>query len=491
MAKRRSNGTGTLFKRTEGGPWLASWFDHTGKRMERSTRTTDRAAAERILTKRVADAALRRDGVVDPSLDEITQQARRTIESHLNDYEARMQAASRSAKHIKSTLTFIRSAIAFAGWKTAADINADDLHRYAGEMRTAENRSNRTINHHLTAVKGFAKWLANHRKLPRDPLALVRKPNVKVDRRRERRMLLPDEWRWLRPVTANGPERYGVGGAGRALLYATAIQTGLRANEIRSLTRGRLFLNGDKPYITCKAGSTKNRKDARQYIQPDLAAELREHVAAKAPRAPVFAMPSEWCLADMLRADLAEARRQWLNVAKDNPAEHEQRAESDFLEAVNHEGERFDFHSLRHTCGAWLAMSGAHPKAVQAVMRHSTIVLTMDTYGHLLPGQEADTVARFADYMGDDAEALRATGTADVDADPQQYPRQLGCDSQRDGARGCDDTDDPRHTGGERKSLRVANLCDATRSHATCDDEAGRRKRAVDMRVGNPQVGAP
>ncbi|MBI3862791.1 MAG: site-specific integrase, partial [Planctomycetia bacterium] len=37
---------------------------------------------------------------------------------------------------------------------------------------------------------------------------------------------------------------------------------------------------------------------------------------------------------------------------------------------------------MRHTCGAWLAMAGAHPKAVQAIMRHSTIVLTMDTYGH-------------------------------------------------------------------------------------------------------------
>ena len=40
------------------------------------------------------------------------------------------------------------------------------------------------------------------------------------------------------------------------------------------------------------------------------------------------------------------------------------REQSDFLADVNHEGERLDFHSLRHTCGAWLAMTGAHPKAV-------------------------------------------------------------------------------------------------------------------------------
>ncbi len=31
---------------------------------------------------------------------------------------------------------------------------------------------------------------------------------------------------------------------------------------------------------------------------------------------------------------------------------------------------------------------------VQQVMRHQSITLTMDTYGHLFPGQEADAVDR-------------------------------------------------------------------------------------------------
>ncbi|NLE56957.1 MAG: tyrosine-type recombinase/integrase [Planctomycetes bacterium] len=74
-------------------------------------------------------------------------------------------------------------------------------------------------------------------------------------------------------------------------------------------------------------------------------------------------------------------------------------------------GERLDFHALRHTCGAWLALSGAHPKAVQAVMRHLTITLTMDTYGHLFPGQEAETVARLPEILGNSIPVLRPTGT--------------------------------------------------------------------------------
>ena len=71
-----------------------------------------------------------------------------------------------------------------------------------------------------------------------------------------------------------------------------------------------------------------------------------------------------------------------------------------------------DFHSLRHTCGAWLAMAGVHPKVVQPVMRHSSITLTMDTYGHLFPGQEADAVARMR-HMVEDRRQRSPAGNRD------------------------------------------------------------------------------
>lgn len=203
------------------------------------------------------------------------------------------------------------------------------------------------------------------------------------------------------------------------LLYATAIQTGLRSSELRSVSRGRLFLDSTPPYVTCKARSTKNAKDARQYIQADLAGELRAHIATKAPAARVFGMPRREDVAKMLRADLADARREWLKAARHDPEERARREQSDFLLEKNHEGEILDFHALRHTCGAWLAMTGAHPKAVQSVMRHSTIVLTMDTYGHLFPGQEAETVARLPNMLTDPAEAMQATGTPDRTTDPR------------------------------------------------------------------------
>ena len=65
------------------GPFVAQWIDHQGKQRTKSTRTTDRASAERIAARHEADAALQRDGVVDPAMASITKESRRTINEHL------------------------------------------------------------------------------------------------------------------------------------------------------------------------------------------------------------------------------------------------------------------------------------------------------------------------------------------------------------------------------------------------------------------------
>jgi integrase len=396
--------------------YTLQYFDENGKRRKESARCADLDTARQIAARRETAVLLRKKGIVDVRQERLAAEGGLPIAKHLADFEAKMQAEGRTRLHVASTLSYIRAVCEAAGFGAVSDIGADGVNRYAQTLRG--KRSARTVQSHLTAMKSFSKWLTIHGKLPADPLASVRKPNPKAARRRERRMLLPDEWSWLRGVTlADGAKRYGMTAVERVLLYAVAIQTGLRAGELRSLTRGGLFLESDPPYVTCKAGSTKNSKDARQYIQADVADELRAHIARKAPGASVFEMPTKDNAASMLRQDLDAARRNWLQAVRHDPEETARRRESDFLSEQNHEGEHLDFHSLRHTCGAWAAMTGAHPKAVQSLMRHSAITLTMDTYGHLFPGQEADTVARLPGMLGDAPEALAATGTDHARAD--------------------------------------------------------------------------
>ncbi len=135
----------------------------------------------------------------------------------------------------------VRSIAAEHEFQTAADISADGVNHYAADLKST-GKSARTIPSDLTAIKGFTRWLVSSGKLPSVPLATVKKPNPETDRRIERRRLRHDEWHWLRDVTAAGDDRFGMSAVERVLLYETAIQTGRRSNELRSLTRGRLYL---------------------------------------------------------------------------------------------------------------------------------------------------------------------------------------------------------------------------------------------------------
>ena len=481
----------SVFKR--GDRYLAGFYDHNGKHITRSTRTSDKSAAKRIAAKWEEKAALRREGCINPLQEALSGEGRKSLETHLADYQAKLKTNG-GDKHVTDTLEKIRKIAQKSEFKTIADISADGVNRYVEGLKN-EGRSPRTIGAYLTAIKGFTGWMTKNGKLASDPLVTVTKPDPETDRRLERRMLLHEEWQWLRDVTAAGIDQFGMSGAERVLLYETAIQTGLRSNELRSLTRGRLYLTAEKPYITCKAGSTKNRKTARQYILIDLANRLRVHIESKAPKAPVFSLPADYEMAEMLRGDLESARKAWLHDARHDPEEYANREQSDFLSAKNHDGESFDVHALRHTCGAWLAMAGAHPKSIQSVMRHSSIVLTMDTYGHLIPGQEAETVARFSNLMGhDQPNVLRATGTMDEKAGGSDKPSEKRSGRRSEfsaapcliGATRCDDDQPPDASDASCNSLPFAELGGIVRPGAKGNESGTAGTRTQNQRIMSP-----
>lgn len=67
-------------------------------------------------------------------------------------------------------------------------------------------------------------------------------------------------------------------------------------------------------------------------------------------------------------------------------------------------------HHLRHTCASLLIKTGAHPKAVQGHLGHSSITVTMDVYGHLFPN-EMDALA---ERLNNAHRQAAATGTSNV-----------------------------------------------------------------------------
>ncbi|MEW6046382.1 MAG: tyrosine-type recombinase/integrase [Bacillota bacterium] len=64
------------------------------------------------------------------------------------------------------------------------------------------------------------------------------------------------------------------------------------------------------------------------------------------------------------------------------------------------------FHDLRHTCAALLIKQGVHPKVVQEILGHSSIQVTMDIYGDLLPGVDEGATRKLDELFPSPREAL-------------------------------------------------------------------------------------
>src|SRR5215210_5043953 len=58
------------------------------------------------------------------------------------------------------------------------------------------------------------------------------------------------------------------------------------------------------------------------------------------------------------------------------------------------------FHDLRHTCATLLLVEGVHPKIVQEMLGHSSIVLTLDTYSHFVPSLQEKAVFAMKEALG-------------------------------------------------------------------------------------------
>ncbi|HUP15031.1 MAG TPA: tyrosine-type recombinase/integrase [Acidimicrobiia bacterium] len=76
------------------------------------------------------------------------------------------------------------------------------------------------------------------------------------------------------------------------------------------------------------------------------------------------------------------------------------------------------FHDLRHSHAALLIGQGEHVKVIQSRLGHSSISVTMDTYGHLLEGLDSGTATRL------DA-AMKHYGSTD----PKRTPASVGAGS--------------------------------------------------------------
>ncbi|MFL5893093.1 MAG: tyrosine-type recombinase/integrase, partial [Solirubrobacterales bacterium] len=57
------------------------------------------------------------------------------------------------------------------------------------------------------------------------------------------------------------------------------------------------------------------------------------------------------------------------------------------------------FHEGRHTFASLMIAAGVNPKALSTYMGHANISITLDRYGHLMPGNEAEARTMLDAYL--------------------------------------------------------------------------------------------
>ncbi len=348
---------------------------------------TDKLASQQLEAKLVKEAELAKAGLVD----RYKGHRSRPLTEHLADFRQALLDKGDTQDHARLTHNRVKAILSGCKFLSVCEVQPSRIQRYLAERRQC-GLSIRSCNYYLTAVKSFFNWMVDDKRMGENPVAHLKGQNANADIRRARRSLEPDEIRRLLEATAAGPERFGMSGYERSLLYRFAAETGLRANEVRKLTVGDFDFDGLT--VTVKAGYSKRRREDTQPLRQDTAALLKEFLKGKMPGAKALGGSYKQLTkrtSDVLRADLADAGIPYIDEA----------------------GRYADFHSLRHTTGSLLAASGVHPKVAQSIMRHSDINLTMSRYSHVLRGQESKAIEGLPDLSlpSKQRQRAKATGT--------------------------------------------------------------------------------
>ncbi len=388
------------------GKWLAKFRNADGQYETLSTGTTDHAAAERIADKWESDAVLRREGAIDASIEKLARQGRQKIAEHLADFKVALTAKGATSRHVELVIGRAKRVIDGCKFETWADFSASKAMAFIHELRLDKEQEDKTVkrgisaqtfNFYVQAIQQFGRWMVRDNRAATNPLSHLDKLNVRLDRRHDRRAYTANELRTLLQAAEKGVECYGMTGKERSLLYRLAVETGLRAGELRSLTQASFKLKDNPPTVTVAAAYSKRRRDDTLPLRAPTAKLLEAHLKNKTPEALAFKIPVRWEVVRMFREDLKAA-----GIA-------EQDASDRFA----------DFHALRHSFISNLAAGGVHPKTAQALARHSTITLTMDRYTHRQTGGEVEALAVLPDLSLPPTQnaTLRATGTEDSTPD--------------------------------------------------------------------------
>ena len=197
------------------------------------------------------------------------------------------------------------------------------------------------------------------------------------------------------PAVRGRRERYATPSEAEALIsalpdgdrpiWATAMYAGLRRGELQALRAEDVDL----------ANGVIRVEFGWEYREGEIA--LKSHAGRRrVPIASVLRPFLERRFADQGR----EGGERFFGLASGtspfDPSKLTQRADRAWTEAAL---SRITLHECRHTFASLMIAAGVNAKAIQTFMGHANIGITLDRYGHLMPGSEADAAALLDAYL--------------------------------------------------------------------------------------------
>lgn len=356
------------------GKWQARYKDDTGQEHYRIFTTKKEAAAFLAAT----EADMLRGDWADPRLGQVT------VEEWAATWLAGKHNLRKNTTELYAGLLRNHVLPAF-GKRTLASIRPEHVEAWVAVLLANEDLSSSTANRAYRVFSQMMTLAVRRRRIPASPCADVAAPK---DAQGEMLFLTVKQVAAL----ADAIDKHY-----RALVLM-AVYSGLRWGELAGLKVSRLDVINRTVTVTHQLTKTgelappKSEAGVRTVALPEwLMQIMRKHIADKAMDDYVFTFTEGGPMAHTSNF----TRRVWKPAVK--------KALPPALHALR-------FHDLRHTAVA-LAIDHSrkagkplNAKALQVRMGHSTIKMTLDRYGHLLPGHDDDIAASLTDPFADDTD---------------------------------------------------------------------------------------
>lgn len=228
---------------------------------------------------------------------------------------------------------------------------------------TQKKLSNETINHCLVILKAIFNKAVENETISKNPAENIKK--LKIEKRQEMFILTKEEISILLNTAQNN---YPVM---LANILCTAIFTGMREGEILGLTKDSIDFKNKKIKVnkSVSEGKLNNTvKTSSSYRDVDMIIKVEEALKAQ--------IKENKLLTPLIFHNKAA-----------KPISVQNLLNRWFYPCVTKSGigKKLRFHDLRHTYVSLLIAEGVPMKYIQHQVGHSSINVTMNTYGHLLP----------------------------------------------------------------------------------------------------------